>query len=137
MVDKSPRSVFVVDDDEDVAALFEALVDTRPGYEVAGAFAEGAAGVAAAAELRPDVAVVGAHRGTFDPLEVIRGLRASDESICVVLLADVADPITLIDALGAGAATVLSSGSGWSELMPTLDRLTGGATGAVGTSAAL
>ena len=117
------RSVLIVDDDEDVAALLEALVGARPGYRVAGVHADPAQGEAAAVGLRPDIAIVGSHRETFSPIDVIDRIHRAVDDVCIVLLADLADPITLLDALARGASTVLSSASGWSELMPALDLL--------------
>ena len=117
------RSVLIVDDDEDVTALLEALVGTRPGYRVVGAFADPAEGDAAALGLRPDIAIVGSHRESFEAIDLVARIRTSVEGCCIVLLADLADPLTLLDALARGASTVLSSGAGWAELMPALDLL--------------
>ena len=121
--DAAPRSVLIVDDDEDVTALLEALVGTRPGYRVVGAYADPQLGETAAVALRPEVAIVGSHRETFEPIDVIDRMHRSVDGLCIVLLADLADPITLLDALARGASTVLASASGWSELMPALDLL--------------
>ena len=122
MTDAS-RSIVIIDDDEDITALLEALVSTRPEYVLAGVHDAGTTGCAAAAAVRPDALVVGAQRGTFDALEVIGELRQLLPDACIVLLADVADPLTLLDGLAGGASTVLSSGWGWAELMPALDLL--------------
>ena len=74
--------------------------------------------------LRPEISVVGSHRETFQPIDVIARLRDTRGGDgCIVLLADLADPLTLLDALACGATTVLSSAAGWSELMPALDLL--------------
>ena len=118
------RSIVIIDDDEDIVALLEALISTRAEYRLEGASADADAGCAAAvSSTRPDALVVGAQRGTFDPIETIRELREELPDACIVLLADVADPLTLLDALAGGASTVLSSGWGWAELMPALDLL--------------
>lgn len=121
--DAANRAVLIVDDDEDVTALLEALVGSRRGYRVVGALAEPEAGEAAVTELRPDIVVIGSHRETFDPLTLVSRIHSAYDEACVVLLADLPDPITLLDALGRGAATVLGSGAGWAELMPALDLL--------------
>ena len=119
------RSIVIVDDDEDIVALLEALIGTRAEYRLAGVYADGDTGSAAVlgGGVRPDALVVGAQRGTFDAIEMIRALREELPDACIVLLADVADPLTLLDALAGGASTVLSSGWGWAELMPALDVL--------------
>ena len=117
------RSVLIIDDDEDVSALLEALVGSRAGYHVVGTYADPVAGEAALSALRPDIAVVGSHRETFQPIDLIARVRDAGADGCIVLLADLADPLTLLDALACGTDTVLSSASGWSELMPALDLL--------------
>lgn len=121
--DRTSRSVLIIDDDEDVTALLDALVGTRPGYRVVGAFADPVQGEAAADALHPDIAIIGAHRETFHAIDLVTRVHAAIDDVCIVLLADLPDPITLLDALARGASTVLSSGSGWSELMPALDLL--------------
>ena len=122
-IDAAPRSVLIIDDDEDVSALLEALVATRPGYRVVGVHRGPADGEAAATALRPDIAVIGSHRETFDAVELVTRVHAAADDVCVVLLADLPDPITLLDALARGVSTVLSSSAGWAELMPALDLL--------------
>ena len=124
MTAAASRSIVIVDDDEDIVSLLEALISTRDDYRLSGVFVDvGAASASAVASARPDALVVGAQRCTFDPIELIRALRAELPDACIVLLADVADPLTLLDALAGGASTVLSSGWGWAELMPSLDLL--------------
>jgi DNA-binding NarL/FixJ family response regulator len=117
------RPVLIIDDDEDVSALLEALVATSDRYEVAAVTGDPVEGLAAAGAQMPEIAVVGAHRDTFSAVDAVGRLRRQSGDLCIVLLADLADPITLLDALASGANTVLSSGSGWAELLPALDLL--------------
>ena len=123
------RSVLIIDDDEDVSALLEALVATSDRYQVAGVTGDPADGLGTLAVMAPDIAVVGSHRASFAAVDVVARLRAASSTLCIVLLADLADPITLLDALASGANTVLSSGSGWAELLPALDLLVDGGQG--------
>ena len=123
MIEGQPCSVAIIDDDEDITCLLEALVATRRDYEVVSMTDDPTVGERLAADLRPAVVVVGSHRSTFDPISLIGRLRAAHTEACIVLLADLADPLTLLDALACGATTVLSSGWGWAELLPTLDQL--------------
>jgi DNA-binding NarL/FixJ family response regulator len=125
MTDGESRSVLIIDDDEDLTSMLEAIVESRPGYHVVGVFDDPADGEEAAATLRPTISVVGSHRESFQPIDLIARMRGQDPVAddCIVLLADLADPITLLEALACGATTVLSSASGWSELMPALDLL--------------
>jgi DNA-binding NarL/FixJ family response regulator len=123
MSDSASRSVLIIDDDEDVSALLEALVATSGHYRVAAVTGDPSAGLDGLDALAPDIAVVGSHRETFEAVDVVADLRRRSQDLCIVLLADLADPITLLDALASGASTVLSSGSGWAELLPALDLL--------------
>ena len=123
MTDGASRSVLIINDDEDLSSLLEAIVESRPGYHVVGVYDDPSDGESAAAMLRPAISVVGSHRETFQPIDVIARMRVAADDGCIVLLADLADPLTLLDALACGASTVLSSASGWSELMPALDLL--------------
>ena len=124
--DVARRSVLIIDDDEDVSALLEALVLTSDGYRVAMVTGDPGDGLTVAATLAPEIAVVGSHRETFAAVDLVARLRRLAPTLCIVLLADLADPITLLDALASGANTVLSSGSGWAELLPALDLLVDG-----------
>ena len=126
MSEVARRPVLIIDDDEDVSALLEALVATSDGYCVASVTSDPEDGLAAAGILQPEIAVVGAHRDSFVAVDVVARLRDQSADLCIVLLADLADPITLLDALASGANTVLSSGSGWAELLPALDLLVDG-----------
>jgi DNA-binding NarL/FixJ family response regulator len=123
------RSVLIIDDDEDVSALLEALVDASDRYHSVAVTGDPDAGESAACAFEPDIAVVGSHRETFSAVRLVGRLRDLSSTTCIVLLADLADPITLLDALASGANTVLSSGSGWAELLPALDLLVEGGQG--------
>jgi DNA-binding NarL/FixJ family response regulator len=117
------RSVLIIDDDEDVSALLEALVEASDRYRSVAVTDDPEAADAITIAFEPDIAVIGSHRETFSPVHLVGRLRDRSADLCIVLLADLADPITLLDALASGANTVLSSGSGWAELLPALDLL--------------
>jgi DNA-binding NarL/FixJ family response regulator len=123
------RSVLIIDDDEDVSALLEALVDASDRYRTVAVTGDPDAGESAAAVFEPEITVVGSHRESFSAVDVVGRLRDLSSETCIVLLADLADPITLLDALASGANTVLSSASGWAELLPALDLLMAGGQG--------
>jgi DNA-binding NarL/FixJ family response regulator len=125
MSEVASRSVLIIDDDEDVSALLEALVEASDRYRSIAVTDDPEAGDAITIAFEPDVAVVGSHRDTFSAVDLVGRLRDRSSELCIVLLADLADPITLLDALASGASTVLSSGSGWAELLPALDQLVG------------
>ena len=66
--------ILVADDDEDILALVTTVLE-RDGYKVVAA-RDGAAAVAAAAQQRPDLAVLDVSMPELDGLEVLRRLRA-------------------------------------------------------------
>jgi len=80
------RLVLIADDDEDVLALVRATIE-RSGHEVM-AVGDGAAALSAMAERRPDLAVLDIAMPELDGLEVLRRLRADDETrdLPVILL---------------------------------------------------
>jgi CheY-like chemotaxis protein len=80
------RLVLIADDDEDILALVRATIE-RSGHEVM-AVADGAAALSAMAERRPDLAVLDIAMPELDGLEVLRRLRADDETrdLPVILL---------------------------------------------------
>ena len=117
------RTILIIDDDGDVRGLLEALVGTRPGFRLVGSVATLAEGRLPLQAWTPDVVVIGAHREGFEPMAAVAYARLAAPEACVVLLADLADPITLLDALARGADTVLSSAAGWCELMPAIELL--------------
>jgi CheY-like chemotaxis protein len=80
------RLVLIADDDEDILALVRATIE-RSGHEVM-AVTDGAAALSAMAERRPDLAVLDIAMPELDGLEVLRRLRADDETrdLPVILL---------------------------------------------------
>jgi CheY-like chemotaxis protein len=80
------RLVLIADDDEDILALVRATIE-RSGHEVM-AVADGAAALSAMAKRRPDLAVLDIAMPELDGLEVLRRLRADDETkdLPVILL---------------------------------------------------
>jgi CheY-like chemotaxis protein len=80
------RLVLIADDDEDILALVRATIE-RSGHEVM-AVGDGAAALSAMAERRPDLAVLDIAMPELDGLEVLRRLRADNETrdLPVILL---------------------------------------------------
>jgi DNA-binding response OmpR family regulator len=76
--------ILVADDDEDILVLVRTVLE-RAGYDVVTA-RNGAEAIAAAAEQRPDLAVLDVSMPELDGLEVLRHLRAEPSTSEVPVL---------------------------------------------------
>ncbi len=97
-----PRRVLIVDDHAGFRATARRLLEAG-GYTVVAEAADGSSGVAAAAEHRPDLALVDVQLPDFDGFEVLRRLREASEPPEVVLISshDRADFGPLLESSGA------------------------------------
>ena len=96
------RTVLIVDDHAGFRASVRRLLEDG-GYSVIAEAADGGSGVSAAAESRPDVALVDVQLPDFDGFEVTRRLREADGAPEVVLTSsrDPADFGSLVESSGA------------------------------------
>jgi two-component system OmpR family response regulator len=82
--DGSPVRVLVVDDEPSLAELLGSVLRYE-GWEIRTA-ADGASAVKVAREFEPDAVVLDIMLPDFDGLEVLRRLRATQPSVCVLFL---------------------------------------------------
>ena len=96
------RTVLIVDDHEGFRATARRVLESQ-GYSVIAEAADGGSGVSAAAESRPDVALVDVQLPDFDGFEVTRRLREAGDAPEVVLISshDRADFGSLVESSGA------------------------------------
>lgn len=96
------RTILIVDDHAGFRASARRVLESE-GYSVIAEAEDGASGVTAAAESRPDVALVDVQLPDFDGFEVIRRLRDAGATPQVVLISshDRSDFGTLIETSGA------------------------------------
>ena len=101
----SPR-VLIADDQALVRTGFRMILTAR-GIEVAGEAADGAEAVAAARELRPDVALLDVRMPVMDGLEAARRILAHDPDCRVIMLTTFDLDRYVYAALAAGASGFL------------------------------
>jgi DNA-binding NarL/FixJ family response regulator len=96
------RTVLIVDDHAGFRASARRVLEAG-GYSVIAEAADGSSGVTAAAESRPDLALVDVQLPDFDGFEVTRRLRESGEAPEIVLISshERADFGSLVEASGA------------------------------------
>lgn len=109
--------ILLVDDQADVRAAFRALLETEPGFEVAGEAGSGTQAIEAAQALRPDVILLGVPAPGLDGLRTARGILEADGEPPRVLL---------LTRLGAETVAALRSvtGAGADARSPALAELT-------------
>jgi DNA-binding NarL/FixJ family response regulator len=96
------RTVLIVDDHEGFRATARRVLEAG-GYDVVAEAADGSSGVLAAAESRPDLALVDVQLPDFDGFEVTRRIQESGEVLDVVLISshERADFGSLVESSGA------------------------------------
>jgi DNA-binding NarL/FixJ family response regulator len=96
--------LILVDDQELVRAGLHRILRERDGFDVVAECADGAAAVAAAERLHPDVVVMDVRMKGIDGVEATRQIRAHPDGPPVLILTTFDDDEILSSALRAGAA---------------------------------
>jgi DNA-binding NarL/FixJ family response regulator len=99
--------VAVVDDQEVVRAVFEALLATQSDFTVVGSAADGAQAVRLCAEQQPDVVLMDVRMPTMDGIEATRRIVAAEPRPYVLVLTTFDLDEYVYDALEAGASGFL------------------------------
>jgi DNA-binding NarL/FixJ family response regulator len=115
--------VILVDDDEDIRNLLEAILNHQPDFEVVGEACDGDEAVALASRLHPDAVVLDLALSGLDGLRVLPLLRLAAPETKIVVYTSFADPLTLAAVLRSGADSYLDVSTTWSEIVPTLEAL--------------
>jgi DNA-binding NarL/FixJ family response regulator len=102
-----PVRVLLVDDEELVRFGLRTVLESAGGFEVVGEAGDGAAGVAAARELRPDVVLVDIRMPVMDGLTATQRILALPEPPQVAVLTTFHVDEYVYAALAAGAAGFL------------------------------
>lgn len=108
----SPIRVLIVDDSALMRHRLSAIVGAAPGYEVAGAVANGAACLAALPTLRPDIVTLDVEMPGMDGLDTLRELmRVRPTPVVMVSSLTESGAATTLDALSLGAVDYLAKPS--------------------------
>jgi len=113
-----PR-VLLADDHRMVREAFAQLLE--PNCEIVGAVADGRALLSAAAELKPDVAIVDVAMPMLNGLDATGQLKRSMPELKIIVLTINEDPDLAAEAIRAGASCYLLKNSAASELWMAVD----------------
>ena len=102
-----PIRILVVDDDPLVRSGLALILGGTPALELAGQAADGAAGLAAVDELRPDVVLMDIRMPVMDGLEATERLAERPDPPRVIILTTFDADDSVLRALGAGASGFL------------------------------
>jgi two-component system, chemotaxis family, chemotaxis protein CheY len=100
-VNSGPR-VLVVDDDDDVRALFGAILESLD-FELAGEANSGEDGVALFKETQPDLVLLDVRMPVMNGVTALREILKIDSNAAVVMLTNVAGSSVADDCILAGA----------------------------------
>jgi DNA-binding NarL/FixJ family response regulator len=118
--------ILLADDHPVVRDGLAAMLSTQPDFEVVGEAGTGAAAVAEAARLRPDVVLMDLEMPELDGIEAIRRLRAAGPSVQVVVLTAFDTDERIVGALQAGAQGYLLKGAPRAEIFTAIRTVSAG-----------
>jgi DNA-binding NarL/FixJ family response regulator len=118
--------VLLVDDHEVVRIGLRSLLELEPDIVVTGEAADGAAAVAAAAALRPDVAILDVRMGEVDGISACREIRSACPETSVLILTSFGTEEAVLASLMAGASGFLLKNAGRATLLQAVRTLASG-----------
>jgi len=118
--------VLLVDDEELVRFGLRTVLEAAGGFEVVGEAGDGAAGVRAAEQLRPDVVLIDIRMPVLDGLAATREVVASGSSTRVLMLTTYDEDTYLYEAIHAGASGFLLKDSRREQLVGAIRTVAAG-----------
>ncbi len=115
--------VFITDDHAIVRKGIRALLATEPDIEVVGEAADGAAAVAQAEALKPDVILMDLVMPHMDGIECTRRVTAQQPGVRVLVLTSFAADDKVFPAIKAGALGYLLKDSGPQDLVQAIHQV--------------
>ncbi|GGV04144.1 DNA-binding response regulator [Streptomyces albospinus] len=102
--ERRPIRVLLVDDHQVVRRGLRTFLEVQDDIEVVGEASDGAEGIAATEQLRPDVVLMDIKMPGTDGIEALRRLRELDNPVRVLVVTSFTEQRTVVPALRAGAA---------------------------------
>jgi DNA-binding NarL/FixJ family response regulator len=120
--------VLLVDDQEIVCEGLRVVLSASPHISVVGVAHDGAAAVAAAAALRPDLVLMDLKMPVMNGVQATRAIISQHPEIAVLVLTTYADDAWVLDAVRAGATGYLLKDSGRESLLAAIEGTIAGKT---------
>jgi len=115
--------VLIADDDANIRDALRELLESEDGIEVVAAAADAVAAVEAAAQERPDVAILDVKMPGGGGPHAARGILAESPETRIVALSAYGDRASILEMLRAGAVAYLVKGSVPDEVTQTIQRV--------------
>ncbi|MFC5460984.1 response regulator [Massilia niabensis] len=116
-------SVLIADDHPLILDGLAALIESEPGFVLAGRATDGVQALAMYAHLRPDVMLIDLHMPGGGGMEAISRIRALDTEARIVVLSGYEGEEDVFRALDSGASAYLLKRSGAEQVMQCIRRV--------------
>ncbi|HEY6327872.1 MAG TPA: response regulator [Blastocatellia bacterium] len=117
-----PKKILVVEDDFDTRYVLSLILRTE-GYEVITA-ADGQCALTVAADQRPDLIITDINMPRLNGVELTKQMKLKEETASIPILAITAyGPMTMKNAISAGASACARKPIVFTEFLPTIKNL--------------
>jgi DNA-binding NarL/FixJ family response regulator len=105
------RTVYIVEDHQDLREIVALYIASRPDVEVCGMAGSGEAALSEIPDVRPDVAIIDVSMPGIDGIELVKRLRNQRLTLAIIMLSGHLDPTYVQAALRAGANAYVGKGN--------------------------